>query len=126
MLNLLRKAKVQLMKIDQQKQLKSSGVSAGCRFLTSWPLDLLISNLKMCFIGSGLHLDLAHVFKAQFQRQAGVGLDYMNSYVNANLFPVHIQHFILLAAGAGPREEAKKKVGCNDYFKVHCHLVATS
>lgn len=28
MLNLLRKAKVQLIKIDQQKQLKSSGVSA--------------------------------------------------------------------------------------------------
>lgn len=34
MLNLLRKAKVQLIKIDQQKQLKSSGVSADCHLLT--------------------------------------------------------------------------------------------
>lgn len=56
MLNLLRKAKVQLIKIDQQKQLKSSGVSAGVPFLTSDPLTL---SLKLCCIGQGLHLTLS-------------------------------------------------------------------
>lgn len=41
MFNLLRKAKVQLIKIDQQKQLKSSGVrscSLQAHFQSSYPL----------------------------------------------------------------------------------------
>lgn len=56
-------------------------------------------------------LDLVHVFKAQFQRQAGVCFDSMNTNVNVNVCPVHTQHFVLLSAGRTKGGRKIKRIG---------------